>query len=267
MSAPKLRTNSTYSSAQCFDVKSGLHSDVRAQFFAGRRCLNITSSLKRCTKPIFCFYDLAPTISCHHERHHNAPGERMSIAKSARRALLCAVAGHLCYLIASGRLRSSSFSASIDTTCHALNRFGASGALQDSNAQPARLELLKPTNLRPALNLGAYRCHISASSPTTRNQLNLLRNSKQQCYIRPSFGRPRSCSCSISCGRRCRGFTSRLLRRKPPMLFTVSQKQKMPSRRHHNNPLSGFYLNTIGQPNFATSTRFSCAFLFCISSI
>ena len=67
---------------------------------------------------------------------------------------------------------------------------------------------------------------LSASGTNTRDQFNLPRNSMQQCYIRPSFGRPRSCSCSISCERRCRDFTSSLLRQTQPMLFTISQKHK-----------------------------------------
>ena len=61
---------------------------------------------------------------------HNATGERMSVAKSARRALLCAVAGNQCYLVASARLRSSCFSANVATTRYGLSHIGASCPMQ-----------------------------------------------------------------------------------------------------------------------------------------
>ena len=147
-------------------------------------------------------------------RHHNAERERMSVAISARRAKLCAVAGHLCYLVASGLLRASCFSASFNITRYGLSHIGASCPMQTVAQNVHAWHYKNVRYLRPALTLGTCRCCISASSLNTRNQFNLLRNSTQQYCIRPSFGRPRSCSCSIACERRCRDFTSSLLRRK-----------------------------------------------------
>ena len=130
--AQTLGTNSIYCETQCNNVTSGPHSGVRALALAQSLANDDAATLRPayCGKHNQCFLRFHKNKKMPSRRHHNATGERMSVAKSARRALLCAVADHLCYLVASGLLRSSCFSANFAFTRYGLRHIGASCPMQ-----------------------------------------------------------------------------------------------------------------------------------------
>ena len=82
----------------------------------------------------------------------------MSVAKSAQRALLCAGAGHLLYLAASGLLRGSCFSASVETTRYGLSHIGVSCPMQTVAQNVHTWHYQNVRYLRPAHQFGRRQC-------------------------------------------------------------------------------------------------------------